>query len=456
MGSMRKVAQGPPGRTGSVRPNGGWPWHRSCGMLDRTRRSDTAMPPLDLAVRLAIAALGGAVVGLEREWSGHASGPTARFAGIRTFTLLGLTGGLAGLLHALDAPIAGSVLLAAAGALVVAAYVAASIYDVDGTTEVAAFVVLSAGALAGLGQLAVASGLAALTGLLLVEKSRLHALVARVDGADLRAGIRFAAMALVVLPLVPTGPYGPEPGLRPRELWMLVLFFSGLGFLGHVARRAVGPSRGLAVAGALGGVISSTNVTLTFARASREAPADARPLASGILAANLVLVPRVLVATAVLHPGLAAALAPRLLPAAALLAAVLLVSLRGHRDHDDGPSASSQPLRVGAALQMAVLFQLVLYAVHAAQAWFGDAGLLATAAALGLTDVDALTVTMARGVAPTSGVTLAAQAIAVGITANTLLKAGLAIALGRGACRAVAGTTLAATAAALAVTLWLA
>lgn len=417
--------------------------------------SARAMPPLDLTLRLAIAALGGAVVGLEREWSGHAAGPTARFAGIRTFTLLGLTGGLAGLLHALDAPIAGSVLLAAAGALVVAAYVAASIYDVDGTTEVAAFVVLASGAMAGLGQLAVASGLAALTGLLLVEKSRLHALVARVDGAELRAGIRFAAMALVVLPLVPAGPFGPAPGVRPRELWALVLFFSGLGFLGHVARRAVGPAHGLPVAGALGGVISSTNVTLTFARASRETPADARPLASGIVAANLVLVPRVLAATTVLHAGLAAALLPRLLPAAALLAVVLLVSLRAGGGRDDAPPDASQPLRVGPALQMAALFQVVLYAVSVAQTWFGDAGLLTTAAALGLTDVDALTVTMARGVAPTSGVALAADAIAVGITANSLLKAGLALALGRGACRTVAGPALLAAAGAILATLWL-
>ena len=395
------------------------------------------MPPLDLALRLAIAALGGAVVGLEREWSGHAAGPTARFAGIRTFTLLGLTGGLAGLLHALDAPIAGSVLLAGAAALVVAAYVAASIYDVDGTTEVAAFVVLAAGAMAGLGQLAVASGLSTLTGLLLVEKSRLHALVARLDGADLRAGIRFAAMALVVLPLVPAGPYGPDPGVRPRELWALVLFFSGLGFLGHVARRAVGQSHGLTVAGALGGVISSTNVTLVFSRASRDTPAEAGPLATGVLAANLALV-------------------PRLVPAAVVLALLLPFTRRSSRDHrDTQPAAASQPLRVGPALQMALLFQLVLYAVSAAQAWFGQAGLFTTAAALGLTDVDALTVTMARGVAPSAGVAVAADAVTIGVVANTLLKAGLALVVGRGACRTLVPAALPAAAAVLLATLWL-
>lgn len=400
------------------------------------------MTPLDLALRLAIAALGGAVVGVEREWSGHAAGPTARFAGIRTFTLLGMIGGLAGVLHALDAPLAGSVLLAGAAALVVAAYVAASIYDVDGTTEVAAFVVLAAGALAGLGHLAVASGLAAFTGLLLVEKSRLHAMVARVDGADLRAGIRFAAMALVILPLVPAGPFGPPPGIRPRELWALVLFFSGLSFLGHVARKAVGARQGLPVAGALGGIISSTNVTLTFARASRDTPAETRPLAAGILAANLVLVPRVLAATAVLHPPLAVALLPWLAPAALVLGGALLVTMRGLPRHDGAPEASAHPLRVGAALQMAALFQVVLYAVDAAQTWFGPSGLMASAAALGLTDVDALTVTMARSVAPAAGAAMAARAVAVGITANTLLKAGVALAFGRGAVRTAAASVL--------------
>lgn len=401
---------------------------------------------------LAVAALGGAVVGLERQWSGHAAGPRARFGGIRTFTLLGLLGGVAGQLLA-AAPLVTATLVAGAAGLIVAAYAAASRTDVDGTTEAAALVVLAASVLAGMGNLALASGLAAATGLLLVEKSRLHAAVAQLDGVDLRSGIRFAAMAVVVLPLVPPGPFGPGIGVRPRELWALVLFFSGLSFAGHIARKAFGARHGLTAAGAIGGLVSSTNVTLTFARASRDDPALAGPLGLGAVAANLVLFPRVLAATAALNPPLAVALLPWLLAPAAVAAAVTGWSLRRSTPTISSPTVSSNPLRVGAALQMAVLFQVVLYLVEAAQRWFGDAGLFASAAALGLTDVDALTVTMARGAASRAGLDATARAIAVGVLANTALKTAIALVVGRGSFRAVAGLALALMALALAAAL---
>ena len=408
---------------------------------------------IDQIAPLAIAALGGAVVGLERQWSGHAAGPRARFGGIRTFTLLGLLGGIAGQILAGGAPTLAAVLTAGGVALVVAAYVAASRSDIDGTTEAAALVVLAAGVLAGSGNMVLASGLAATTGLLLVEKSRVHTMVAAIDGEDLRAGIRFAAMAVVVLPLVPLGPFGPGIGVRPRELWMLVLFFSGLSFAGHVARKALGDRHGLTAAGAIGGLVSSTNVTLTFARASRDDAALAGPLALGAVAANLVLFPRVLGATAVLNPALAQVLWPWLLPPLAVAAAITAWGFRRSACTAPAPAVTANPLRVRAAVQMALLFQLVLYGVDAAQTWFGSAGLFASAAALGLTDVDALTVTMARGTAARAGLDAAARAIAVGVLANTVLKAAIALVVGRGAFRRVTGATLLAMAATLAVAL---
>src|SRR5205809_4053839 len=124
-----------------------------------------------------IATLGGAAVGLEREWSGHAEGPKARFAGIRTFTLLGLQAGLAGWFWSNEQHMLAIVLIAGASALIVAAYIAASRRDVDGTTEVAALVVLAAGVAAGMRELQLASAVIATTTLLLIEKSRLHKIV---------------------------------------------------------------------------------------------------------------------------------------------------------------------------------------------------------------------------------------------------------------------------------------
>ena len=276
----------------------------------------------EVILALLIATLGGTAVGLERQWSGHAEGPSARFGGIRTFTMLGALSGLSGWLLTLGQQGAAIALLAGATAIVVAAYVAASRRDVDATTEIAALVVIAAGVLSGLGAYRLASGIIALLTLLLVEKSRLHSMVARIDDVSLRAAMRFGVMALVVLPLLPSGPYGPLGGVRPRELWALVLFFSGLSFLGYVARRAVGPENGYLATGLIGGLISSTNVTFTFARASRANPAIARELAYGAIAANAVLFPRVLVATAALNTPLVPVLAPYLVAPAAIALAV--------------------------------------------------------------------------------------------------------------------------------------
>ena len=183
-------------------------------------------------IGIVVAALGGAAIGVERQRSGHASGPLARFGGVRTFTLIGGTAGLAGWLTTLDLIGLAVVLAAGAVALVVSGYVAASRQDVDGTTEAAALVVIGAGLAAGVGWLELASGTIAVSVLLLVEKSRLHALVGRLDDEELRAAARFGVMAIVILPLLPEGPIGPFGGIRPRELWLLVLFFTGLSFAG--------------------------------------------------------------------------------------------------------------------------------------------------------------------------------------------------------------------------------
>ncbi|HSA93459.1 MAG TPA: MgtC/SapB family protein [Terriglobales bacterium] len=408
---------------------------------------------LESIVGLLTAALGGAAVGLEREWSGHASGPDARFAGIRTFTLLGGMAGMAGWLWAVQYTVFAAILLAAGAALVVAAYVSSARHSVEATTEVAALVVLGAGLLSGIGHLRLASAIFALTVLLLAEKSQLHAMVARIDDVSLRAGIRFAVMAVVILPLLPEGPYGPLGGIRPRLLWMLTLFFSGLSFGGYIARRLVGDRLGYPLAGLLGGMVSSTNVTFTFARLSREEARTRGPLALGVVAACTVMFLRILTATTVLSPPLTLALIPHFAVPFLLGAAALLPLLRRGPPEAPSPVEMKNPLQVWSALQMAALFQVVLFGVHAMQQRFGEAGLLLAAAVLGLTDMDALTISMSRN---NTAIALGAQAITVGVISNSILKTLLAVVLGRGKFRLQAGAFLLVTALVLAGSLlWL-
>jgi uncharacterized membrane protein (DUF4010 family) len=334
------------------------------------------------------------------------------------------------------------VLLTGCVALVVAAYLTASRNDVDATTEVSALVVLAAGTAAGLGYLALASALIALTTLVLIEKSRLHAFARRLDDEGLRAAARFAVMATVVLPLLPEGPYPPLGTVRPRALWILVLFFSGLSFVAYIARRTLGARQGYMLAGLLGGLISSTNVTLTFSRQSRSSERAGVSLASGVVAACTVLFFRVGVATLVLNPGLARALVPYLAPGVvvgclALGAAVRFADSQPHRMEPPG-----NPLAFGAALQMAVLFQVVLTAVEITRVTWGSAGVMISAAVLGVTDVDALTISMSQATQSGVPVDVAARGVTAGILSNTVLKLLLAVVIGSGRFRTIASLSL--------------
>ena len=412
-------------------------------MSRRHHRQLHSMDPSDI-VGLLIAALGGAAVGVERQWSGHAEGPTARFAGVRTFTMLGAVGGFSGWLWTVDAGAPAAILFAGAVAIVAAAYVAGSRHDIDGTTEVAAIVVLAIGLLAGMGFIRLASGTTAIVTLLLVEKSRLHALIKGIDDEGLRAGVRFAVMALVILPILPEGPYGPFGGIRPRELWALVLFFSGLSFAGYVARRLVGPGHGYLLTGLLGGLVSSTNVTFTFARTSRTDPSTERPLAFGAIAANAMLFPRVLVATAILNPAVVLPLLPYLAPAAIVAALATVAGIRRSPSTAAAVMPPRNPLQLAGALQMAVLFQVVLMAVYLAREYRGASGVYTSAAILGLTDVDALTASMARDVAQTISPQVGATAIAIGVLTNTGMKLALALLLGSRGFKVIAAGALAA------------
>ena len=410
-------------------------------------------PESQTVLRILIAALGGAAVGVERERSGHASGPGAHFAGVRTFTLLGGLAGTVGWLWMANLQLPAAVLLAGGTGLVVAAYAAASRKEIDGTTEVAALIVLAAGFLAGTNHLGLSSGVIAVTTVLLVEKSRLHALVASIEDAGLRAGFRFAVMAVVILPLLPQGPYGPLGGIRPRQLWTLVLFFSGLSFAGYIARHFVGTRRGYPIAGVIGGLISSTNVTFTFARLSRNEADAATPLAVGVIGACAVMYVRAMFATAVLSPAVAPALLAYLVPPFVVSALAVLTGLRRRQQDNLQIAPPSNPLQFASALQMAALFQVVLFAVQVVSHIWGQAGVLVSGAVLGFTDVDALVISMARSVPGQVSVTVAAQAIAIGVLSNTVLKLALALAIGRNRFRRLGAAGLTAMAIVSVVTL---
>lgn len=412
---------------------------------------------LDAGIRVAIAALVGAGVGLEREWTVQSSAQDVRFAGLRTFTLLGLLGGVAGLFISDASAIVGATILLGGMAVAVSAYVMAARrpdHDIGGTTETAALVVAALGALAGIGFLMLAVAAGSLLVLILSEKKRLHWLVARVGRTELQAALQFAVFAFVVLPILPEGPFGGSLALRPKAVWGFVLLFSGLNFFAYLMQKSVGPGLGEIVTGASGGVVSSTLVTLNFARRSRGDHTHADALAFGTIAACTVLVLRVMAVSTFIAPETLLPLLRLLWPCFAAGLAVTYVGWRRQKPNDsDVPTEESRnPLRLVSAIEMALVFQVAMIAIAFARDRWGTAGIYSTAAVLGFTDVDALTMTMAR-LDHGLDVELAARAIAVGILSNTVLKLIIGVSVGAPAFRRVIAPGLLLLGAAVALTL---
>ncbi|MGE0638698.1 MAG: MgtC/SapB family protein [Thermoanaerobaculia bacterium] len=386
-----------------------------------------------LLLQLAVAALAGFAVGVEREWSAGREKPNTRFGGVRTFLLLGLIGGISAILTRDVDPRIGAVLLGGALLSVAIAYfVSAWQGTIDATTEVAAIVVLGAGALAGWGLFVPASAIAALTALVLVSKGPLHGAVAKLRPREIEAAARFAALALVLLPLLPKGPLAGLGGIEPQKLWGLVLVFAGLSFAGYVAMRLAGPERGYGIAGLLGGIVSSTAVTLHFSRESRRMEKARLGLALGVVAASTVLPLRVGVLSWVLQRDVGRALLPALvLPlfaGAVFVGAAIWRSTRGGEEIEAQLPAS--PLRLGSAIQMVVLFQVVLWVLGAVRERLGESGIVGGAALVGLTDLDALTFSTTELAKGGLDPTIAARALLVGMIANTTFKGALVAALG--------------------------
>ena len=415
------------------------------------------LTPLIMVERLAVASLIGVAVGTEREWSGPPEGPGRRFAGLRTFLLFGMLGGIAGVLLSGGATIPGSVLLAAGAALSIVAYARSPRgpgQPRDGTTEAAGLVVTGLGTLAGLGFLALSAGCAAVVDFALGEKERLHWLVSRIGREEMHAALQFLILALVILPLLPAGPFDQLWGFRPRVLWGMVLLLSGINFGGYIARRAVGPGRGYGVTGALAGLISSTALTLQFARISRAEPEHARGLALGVLAACTILPIRVFVVSLVLNPSVAVQLLYFVIPPFLASAAACALLLRHSASVEAPAEPPKNPLRLWTAVQLAVAFEVAFIVIDYARKAYGSSGLIGSSVVFGLADLDALTVTMNRLPGGSGAAVSAAHAIAIGLLTNTVSKLAIALVIGGREFRRLVLAGLATTAAALGGALW--
>jgi uncharacterized membrane protein (DUF4010 family) len=379
--------------------------------------------PALLQATVAIAL--GLIIGLEREHHGVEEGRREERLGVRTFAMLALIGWSSLYVGA------GSVWLAAAalvttGAIIAVGSLGAQERDTGLTTETAAIVTVLVGMVVHLSPL-VGTALALATTFLLVSKPWLAAVVPKLRRAEITSTLQLLVFAAVVLPLLPNAPVDPWGILVPRKVGWFVLLIAGINYVGYVLVRLLGARRGIRLTGLFGGLASSTAVTLTMSRRGQE-HSDGHEEQAAILLAGAVLTPRVLVLAALVNPVVARQL---VLPLGGMAACLLVGALwrwrqSSDRDREHGVELGN-PFALLPALKWGALFVAILFLAEAARRWFGTRGLLTAASLAGLADVDAITISVARGY---QGGATAALAIVLAVATNTLVKTGIAIALG--------------------------
>ncbi len=396
-------------------------------------------PATDVALwhpfwRLMVALGIGLMIGLERGWHQRGEAEGSRIAGFRTFALFGLFGGLVALL----AETAGDWLLAV-GLAAPVPFLALGQRDLLAkggersiTTLVAALIVYALGALAVLGDTALAAAVGVMVALLLGFKTELHGLVARLERAELLAVLKLLVMSLVLLPLLPNRGFGPWQALNPYTLWWMVVLMAGLSSAGYFAIKLLGPSRGLLATALLGGLVSSTAVTVALSRRARVAAGSPGHYAGAALVAGAIVAPRLALLTSVVAPQLLSLLA---WPLAGIGLGCLGMALLLWRGHGDQGAAQAVPLgnpfELGPALKMGAILAVVMLLSEALPRWLGQGGLFALAAVAGLTDVDAIA--LSYGTQATEGrlaADLAVWGILVAVAVNALVKGLLGFGLG--------------------------
>jgi uncharacterized membrane protein (DUF4010 family) len=391
------------------------------------------MMDLDTAGQFG-AALGlGMLIGLERQRTQDQPG---HFAGVRTFALVALLGALSVFVAGLSglAWITGLVFVAL-GALVVVAYlVAARAGGTGATTEISLLITFLIGCLCTWGEVAVAGAVGVLTMLLLALKGWLHNLARRIEPSDVEATLKFAIITLIVLPLVPNASFGPAglEVINPYKTWLMVVLIAGLNFVGYILVKVLGREHGLGITGLLGGLVSSTAVTLGFAQRSRVEPALAPMLVLSILLAWTVMFFRVVVEVAVVNFTLARSLVlGMVLMGAVSLVITLLLRRRNRSGARAEVDSGHNPFELGDAIKFGALYAIVVFVASVAQRSFGDTGLYLTGALAGLTDVDAIALSMANlALQDPSSAAPAARTIVIAVISNTLLKCAMVLWLG--------------------------
>jgi uncharacterized membrane protein (DUF4010 family) len=386
------------------------------------------MTQTELFYRFGAALVIGTLIGLEREHSG--SEQPELFAGVRTFALIALSGSAA----ALAAEATGSAwafvaVLGVLGLLLsIAYYVIAGRNEIGLTTEVSALLTFLTGALCYWDYVLLAAAIGVVTAALLSFKGEMHRFARNITRQDIYATLKFAVISAIVLPLLPNQSFGPPPFdvLNPYRIWLMVVLISGISFLGYILIKLMPARNGVGITGLLGGLVSSTAVTISLSERSRQAPTLAMHFALSIILAWGVMFVRTVVEIGAVDPGLVSAVWPPMLAAAVVT--LLYVALL-YRQLSKGVQEQvefANPFELGPAIKFGLLYAVILLAARAAQLYLGSSGLYMSALFGGAADVTAITLTVAELHRTGSlDATAAVQALVLAAAANTVVKAAI-------------------------------
>ncbi len=388
---------------------------------------------LDTLLNFASALAAGLLIGIERGWQGRNIEDNSLVAGVRTFALSSLLGAFAMLLSEKFGVTAWAVIFIGFAALVVASYFGElqRTGDMGLTSEVAMLLTFLLGSLAMAGHAPLAAAGAVAVALLLSLKRVLHSALLRLSEDELSGTLKLLFISLVLLPALPNQGYGPWQAFNPYIIWWMVVLIAGIGFAAYVAIRLVGTRHGLLITALLGGIVSSTAMTVTLARLGQGRNLQAI-LASGLLATSALMFPRVLLEAGLVNRALLPTLFwPLSVAALIYTGGALLYYRRAGNESEESPEAPlKNPFELGPALRFAALLALILLLIEAAQRWLGDAGVYLVALVSGLADVDAITLSLARSSHTELDNQVAVRGILLAALSNSLVKAFLVALIG--------------------------
>ncbi|MFT4830572.1 MAG: uncharacterized membrane protein (DUF4010 family) [Psychroserpens sp.] len=384
---------------------------------------------MEFLYRMLVAAGIGFVLGLEREFSKH-SEKEELFAGIRTFTIVSLFGFIAALLSfILNEWVFAIGFFGVVFLVAIAYWIDASKGKTGGTTEFATIFTYLLGGLTLMGFLTESLAFMVIVVVILSLKIKLKSIIGQLTQEEIYAFVRFVVIALLILPFLPDKNYGPFNVINPREIGWVVVLTSGIGFVGYILMKFLGADRGILLTGIFGGMVSSTVVTWTFSKKSKEAPSLSSNYAMGIFAAATVMIVRVAILVFIFNKALLEGL---IVPLFILLFTGLGVTYFFYNKKTSNERFTEalplgQPLNIRDALFFGVLYTGILILVSYASSEYGDKGIYLSSAISALTDIDAITISVSKLGRDTLAILTAQIAIILATISNTVVKIGLAL-----------------------------